>query len=190
MWRPACAGAIPIGAWWSLPITRPTTADPIALIAAADRVVTMTSGLGFEALIRGVPVTVLGAPFYAGWGLTTDLGEVPERRRARPSLAALVHATLIAYPRYHDPVTGPALPGRGRVERLADGVPPRGGPPPGPRNAAGVRARVHGLSESDDFLLFRNLSTGLEESVVIFEHLTSLLSQIALPPVSTSSPRF
>jgi capsular polysaccharide export protein len=53
---------------------------------------------------------------------------VPARRRARPALAALVHATLIAYPRYHDPVTGLPCPVEVAVERLADGVPvPRGG---------------------------------------------------------------
>ncbi len=33
---------------------------------------TMTSLLGFEALLRGKPVTCLGAPFYVeSWGLTT-----------------------------------------------------------------------------------------------------------------------
>jgi capsular polysaccharide export protein len=96
-----------------------TNAD--ALLAVADRVITMTSAMGFEALIRGVPVTTLGAPFYAGWGLTTDLGHPPERRVSRPSLAALVHATLIAYPRYFDPVTGLACPVEIAVERLASG---------------------------------------------------------------------
>lgn len=96
-------------------------ADPMALIARADRVVTMTSLLGFEALLRGVPVSVTGAPFYAGWGLTEDLGAVPARRRARPSLAALAHAVLIAYPRYHDPVTGRPCPVEVAVERLASG---------------------------------------------------------------------
>jgi capsular polysaccharide export protein len=54
-----------------------TKADPVALIEAADQVWTMTSLLGFEALLRGKQVTCLGAPFYAGWGLTTDLGPVP-----------------------------------------------------------------------------------------------------------------
>jgi len=96
-------------------------ADPMALIARADRVVTMTSLLGFEALLRGVPVTVTGAPFYAGWGLTEDIGAVPARRRGRPSLAALVHAVLIAYPRYHDPVTGRPCPVEVAVQRLASG---------------------------------------------------------------------
>src|SRR5699024_1060381 len=55
-------------------------ADPLALLARVDAVWTLTSTLGFEALIRGVPVTCLGAPFYAGWGLTTDLAPVPARR--------------------------------------------------------------------------------------------------------------
>ena len=46
----------------------------------------MTSLLGFEAMLRGVKVTTTGAPFYAGWGLTRDLGELPARRTARPDL--------------------------------------------------------------------------------------------------------
>lgn len=100
-------------------IAEETGAD--VLLAAADRVLTMTSAMGFEALIRGVPVTTLGAPFYAGWGLTTDLGQVPDRRVARPSLAALVHAALITYPRYVDPVTGLPCPVEIAVERLASG---------------------------------------------------------------------
>jgi len=100
-------------------------ADPVALISRADHVVTMTSLLGFEALLRGVGVTCLGAPFYAGWGLTRDLGPTPARRRARPSLAALVHAVLIAYPRYFDPVTGSACPVEIAVDRLAHDTIPR-----------------------------------------------------------------
>ncbi len=100
-----------------------------ALLSVADRVVTMTSGMGFEALIRSIPVTTLGAPFYAGWGLTTDLGQVPERRTARPSLAALIHATLITYPRYLDPVTGQPCPVEVALDRLISGdgaqTPPR-----------------------------------------------------------------
>ena len=92
-----------------------------ALLSVADRIVTMTSAMGFEALIRGIPVTTLGAPFYAGWGLTTDLGRIPDRRQARPDLAALVHAVLIEYPRYIDPVTGLPCPVEIAVERLVTG---------------------------------------------------------------------
>jgi capsular polysaccharide export protein len=102
-------------------------ADPVALLAEVDEVWTMTSLLGFEALLRGVPVVTLGAPFYAGWGLTDDLDDVPPRRRAEPSLEGLVHATLIDYPRYRDPVSGLPCPVEVIVERLATGRLPRAG---------------------------------------------------------------
>ena len=102
--------------------------DPAILLAQVDGVVTMTSGLGFEALLRGVPVTCLGAPFYAGWGLTRDLGPVPAHRKARPSLAALAHAALITYPRYFDPISGLPCPPEVALDRLADGAGLRGRP--------------------------------------------------------------
>ncbi|ALG90998.1 MULTISPECIES: capsular polysaccharide biosynthesis protein [Actibacterium] len=102
--------------------------DPVALIGAVDAVWTLTSLLGFEALIRGVPVTCLGAPFYAGWGLTTDLGPVPARRRARPGLTGLAHAALIGYPRYFDPKTGRPCPAEVVVERLQTSDLPQPGP--------------------------------------------------------------
>ncbi len=110
-------------------------ADPIALLAECDEVWTMTSLLGFEALLRGKPVTCLGAPFYAGWGLTRDLGPIPARRRhaedghplPRPSLEQLAHAALIAYPRYYDPVSRRPCPPEVTVERLATGRLPHPG---------------------------------------------------------------
>jgi capsular polysaccharide export protein len=95
--------------------------DAVTAIEAVDEVWTMTSLLGFEALLRGKSVTCLGTPFYAGWGLTTDLGTVVARRVARPVLDALVHGVLIAYPRYFDPVTGLACPVEVVVDRLAAG---------------------------------------------------------------------
>jgi len=93
-------------------------ADPMALLPQVDEVWTMTSLLGFEALLRGVRVTTLGAPFYAGWGLTRAQGEIPPRRIARPRLEGLVNAALIDYPRYRDPVTGLPCPVEVIVERL------------------------------------------------------------------------
>ena len=99
--------------------------DPVALIAACDQVVTMTSLLGFEALLRGKTVTCLGAPFYAGWGLTHDLGPVPARRTQsslRPDLAQVAYATLIAYPRYYDPISRRPCPPEVVVDRLAAGA--------------------------------------------------------------------
>lgn len=96
-----------------------------ALMGAADEVWTMTSLMGFEALMRGKAVTTLGAPFYAGWGLTRDLGQPPARRQARPSLDALAWAALIAYPSYVDPRSGLPCEPELVIERLAGGtVPP------------------------------------------------------------------
>ena len=102
------------------------TAQPMAgLIAMVDELHVNTSLAGFEALMRGKPVTVHGVPFYAGWGLTTDLGPVPPRRTARRTLDELVAATLLLYPRYLDPVTGLPCPAEVLVERLARTGAPR-----------------------------------------------------------------
>ncbi|MGJ8621436.1 MAG: capsular polysaccharide biosynthesis protein [Yoonia sp.] len=103
--------------------------DPIAAIDAVDEVWTMTSLTGFEALLRGKEVTCLGMPFYAGWGLTDDRSMPIPRREARVDLPALVHAALIAYPRYVDPVTGLPCPPEVIVDRIENhDLPKRGWP--------------------------------------------------------------
>ncbi|SFI17753.1 capsular polysaccharide export protein [Collimonas sp. OK307] len=69
------------------------------LLMAVDEVHVLTSLAGFEALLRGKPVTCYGQPFYSGWGLTQDV--VPSLRRARRlSLDELVAGVLIEYPMY------------------------------------------------------------------------------------------
>jgi capsular polysaccharide export protein len=78
---------------------------PVALIAQAEAIYTVTSQVGFEGLLWGKPVRTFGMPFYAGWGLTGDELPAPERRQPVP-LEHLVHAALIDYPRYVDPETG------------------------------------------------------------------------------------
>lgn len=81
------------------------------LVPFIDRVATMTSLLGFEALLRNVPVTTYGAPFYAGWGLTTDNYGVKFRRRTRQlELEDLIYGALIAYPFYFDGNFSPVSP--------------------------------------------------------------------------------
>ncbi|QMT61597.1 glycosyltransferase [Legionella sp. PC997] len=69
------------------------------LLKYVDEVHVMTSLAGFEALLRGKEVTCYGLPFYAGWGLTTDMMNTPRRTR-RLKLAELIAGTLLLYPMY------------------------------------------------------------------------------------------
>ncbi len=69
------------------------------LLAMVDDVHVLTSLTGFEALLRGKPVTCYGQPFYAGWGLTEDVLALPRRSR-RLSLDELVAGALMVYPVY------------------------------------------------------------------------------------------
>ena len=97
--------------------------DPMtALIQGVDEIHVISSLAGFEALMRGKAVTTYGTPFYAGWGLTKDLGPVPASRTARRSLDELVAAVLLLYPRYLDPVSGLPCPPEVLVRRLAEGA--------------------------------------------------------------------
>ncbi len=82
-----------------------TDVETLALLDVADEVHVLTSLVGFDALLRGVTVVTYGQPFYAGWGLTRDLA-IERPRPCQVGLDALVHAALIAYPRYRDPLTG------------------------------------------------------------------------------------
>jgi len=70
-----------------------------ACLNVADEVHTMTSLVGFEALLRGKQVTTYGVPFYAGWGLTNDRHPIASRKRSL-SLTELIAGSLIYYPRY------------------------------------------------------------------------------------------
>jgi len=73
-------------------------------IAVSDEIHTLTSGAGFDALIRDKRVYTYGMPFYAGWGLTTDYREC-KRRDRKLTIDELIAITLIVYPRYISPKT-------------------------------------------------------------------------------------
>ena len=127
------------------------TAPDVALetlLHGVDAVHTMTSLTGFEALLRGREVICHGRPFYAGWGLTTDLAPIP-RRRARPTLDALTAAALILYPTYVCPATGEVTTPERALDALA-GLRRAGAPAPRRRwrrvariwSATGLRGAV------------------------------------------------
>ncbi|MFT8796786.1 capsular biosynthesis protein [Zymomonas mobilis] len=92
------------------PITR--------LFDQVDAVHVWTSLAGFEALLRHREVICHGTPFYAGWGLTRDLGAIPARRKRKLDITELAAVTLILYPRYLDPVTGMPCSPEVLIERL------------------------------------------------------------------------
>ncbi|HMI20960.1 MAG TPA: beta-3-deoxy-D-manno-oct-2-ulosonic acid transferase, partial [Sphingomonas sp.] len=96
-----------------------------SLLARIDGVHVLTSLTGFEALLRGLDVTVHGQPFFAGWGLTRDLAAPLSRRTRKLTLAELVAGTLILYPRYLDPVTERPCPPETLLQRFADGWKPK-----------------------------------------------------------------
>lgn len=94
-----------------------TRASAAQCLDWADRVVTITSLTGFEALLRGIAVTTLGKPFYAGWGLTDDVEPPPRDRQL--TLDELVAAALILHVRYIDPRTRLPAPPEVALEALA-----------------------------------------------------------------------
>lgn len=91
--------------------------SPSDALEAADHVYTMTSLMGFEALLRGKLVTCVGMPFYAGWGLTDDR-QINERRTRRLRVVDVFAAAYILYPCYFDPETGDVSSFERSVERL------------------------------------------------------------------------
>lgn len=94
--------------------------EPLSLTDALetiDHVYTITSLSGFEALLRGIPVTTLGAPFYSGWGLTDDRQKV-NRRTRKLTIADIFAAAYILYPKYLNPFTKQALSIEQAIELL------------------------------------------------------------------------
>ncbi len=93
-----------------------------ALIAMADAVHVITSLAGFEALLQGKQVITHGTPFFAGWGLTRDLGAPASNRGKKLSIDALVASVMLRYPRYLDPVTNLPCTAEILIMRLLSGV--------------------------------------------------------------------
>jgi len=78
--------------------------NPISLIKYVDKVYVCTTQFGFEALMCGKEVHTFGMPFYANWGLTTDLLKC-ERRNNTRSLEELFYISYILYNKYVNPET-------------------------------------------------------------------------------------
>ena len=81
-------------------IMSPDTPLKLAL-ETAKMVYVITSLVGLEAIIRDIPVVVLGKPFYAGWGLTNDRSNISRRKRTLTKYELFAAAYLV-YPDYFD----------------------------------------------------------------------------------------
>jgi len=78
--------------------------NPLALLDQVDKVYTVTSQLGFEALILNKPVVCFGVPFYSGWGLTDDR-QLCTRRKRKRDIHEIIALAYFVYPRYIHPYT-------------------------------------------------------------------------------------
>ena len=77
------------------------------IFACVDHVYTITSLSGFEALIHGLKVTTLGAPFYAHWGVTDTRDTLAkDRRNVTRSVDEIFACAYLLYPKYFDDITG------------------------------------------------------------------------------------
>ncbi len=94
--------------------------DPVSpwrLLEGATAVYTVSSQLGFEAILAGHRPVVFAQPFYAGWGLTHD--RHPHARRSRRlDLDALVAAALLLYPVYVGATTRKPCPPEQALQEL------------------------------------------------------------------------
>lgn len=87
----------------------PLDLNPISLLSQVGRIYSVSSQMGFEALLCGKPVVTFGLPWYSGWGVTDDRHpDAPAlaQRRGRASLTQLFDAAYLRYCRYMDPATG------------------------------------------------------------------------------------
>ncbi|WP_347474086.1 glycosyltransferase [Acinetobacter thermotolerans] len=82
--------------------------DHVSVISVLDKchtVYTLTSQVGFEALLRGKKVKTFGLPFYAGWGLTDDAKNISRRSHNR-TIEEIFYVICIMYSVYIDSKDG------------------------------------------------------------------------------------
>jgi capsule polysaccharide export protein KpsC/LpsZ len=79
--------------------------NPHALFDLCSDVYVVSSGMGFEALLRGLTVHCFGVPFYAGWGATSDRIAC-DRRSHKRSVEEILFASYLVHSRYVHPVRG------------------------------------------------------------------------------------
>ena len=85
-------------------------------LVGIDQAYVLTSSAGMVALMADVRVTVLGRPFYSGWGLTDDRQSHPRRTR-QLSIQQLFWVVAREYPQYIDTFYKSIVPVTSLIER-------------------------------------------------------------------------
>lgn len=78
--------------------------NPYSLLEKVDMVFTVTSFMGFEALMAGKEVHCFGMPFYGGRGLTVDHVQKPGHRSRKRSLEEIFYFAYFVFSRYYSPI--------------------------------------------------------------------------------------
>lgn len=84
----------------------PPSVGLLDLLSSVKRVYTISSLVGMEAVMRNIPVTTVGIPFYSGWGVTDDRcserkgGAIYRRRTAKLNSLQLFAGTYLIYAKY------------------------------------------------------------------------------------------
>ena len=79
-----------------------TPISPYTLFDGAIAVYTVSSQMGFEAILTGHKPVVFGQPFYMGWGLTQDRKPL-DRRQRKLTRNQLFAGAMLIYPKWYDP---------------------------------------------------------------------------------------
>ena len=82
--------------------------DNVSVISVLDKchtVYTLSSQVGFEALLRGKSVKTYGLPFYSGWGVTDDM-KTCSRRTQKRSIEEIFYVICIMYSVYVNSIDG------------------------------------------------------------------------------------
>ncbi|MEY9784311.1 capsular polysaccharide export protein, LipB/KpsS family [Sinorhizobium fredii] len=99
-----------------------------SILDVVDEVWTVSSQVGFDALLRGIPVRCYAVPFYGGWGLTDDRvstgAEFALARRAvaRSTADQLTAAALGLYPSYRNPANWEPMDVFAAIDLLVDAL--------------------------------------------------------------------
>jgi hypothetical protein len=77
--------------------------NPLCLLRSVDSVYAVSSQMGFEALMMGLPLKLYGQAIYGGWGLTDDRCEFQRRGGEKRSLEELFYWLYM----HNTPYVGP-----------------------------------------------------------------------------------